>query len=89
MTETFYHQYATLNNSVQGQRGLILPTVADCQFSVLGLFKSDISQAHSKTVEMFSGLLLTVTSNQNSVYFSKAASTVCHSCKGGVEGNNL
>ena len=35
-----------------------------------------------RQLRCFLGLLLTVTSDQNSVYFSKAASTVSQSCKG-------
>lgn len=60
-----------------------------CRLSIFSLgsistWHLAVFQRHSKTVQMFSSLLLTATSNQNSVYFSKAASTVSHTCNGVV-----
>lgn len=64
------------------------------QFSVPRLFLSDVLQylRHvARESRCFLGLLLTVTSDQNSVYFSKAASSVMQRQEGvgEVEGNNL
>lgn len=89
MCETFYRQYATPDSSVQGQRGLITPTAADFQ-SIFCLKSISVSVLqYLRHVEgQLRCLLLTVTSDQNSVYFSKA-SRVSQSCNGRAKGNNL
>lgn len=90
MCETFYRQYAIPDSSVQGQRGPIAPTTADFQsIFCLESISVFVLQYLRHVERQLRCLLLTVTSDQNSVYFSKAASTVSQSCKGGVKGNNL
>lgn len=86
LCETFYRQYAIPDSSVQGHRGLITPTIADFEpnFQSWGLFPSWPCSSQDTRRGTLRCLLLTSTSHQNSVYFSKAAPTVSQTCKGAL-----
>lgn len=80
--ETFYRQYATPDSSVQGRRGLITPTAADFQsiFCLGSISDFALHRPRHAERQLRCLLLTATTSDQNSVYFSKAASTVSQTC---------